>query len=183
MYEVNNRLWNFGRPRPSVASLFVANTEKICKRSRCSGAAAQSARVLLRLMLNYDMYFPVIYLSSPLDQWTMICLHWCQPICLGCMVWCVLVVSLLFWWFKSTICKFRIWPTYSTPNQSYVRYNPLQWFQHCNFRTDYLFWSFFFASFNIPMRTTYGMDTCIETNEIIAFGMKVYSRYIYTWHM
>ncbi len=28
------------------------------------------------------------------------------------------------------------------------------------------------------MHTTYGMDTCIETNEIIAFGMEVYSRYI-----
>ncbi len=28
------------------------------------------------------------------------------------------------------------------------------------------------------MRTTYGMDTCIETNEIVAFGMEVYSRYI-----
>jgi hypothetical protein len=38
--------------------------------------------------------------------------------------------------------------------------------------------SFFFASFNIPMHTTYGMDTCIETNEILAFGMEVYSRYI-----
>jgi hypothetical protein len=25
------------------------------------------------------------------------------------------------------------------------------------------------------MRPTYGMDTCIETNEIIAFGMEVYS--------
>jgi hypothetical protein len=38
--------------------------------------------------------------------------------------------------------------------------------------------SFFFASFNIPMHTTYGMDTCIDTNEIIAFGMEVYSRYM-----
>ncbi len=30
------------------------------------------------------------------------------------------------------------------------------------------------------MHTTYGMDTCIEleTNEILAFGMKVYSRCI-----
>ena len=28
------------------------------------------------------------------------------------------------------------------------------------------------------MHTTYGMDTCIETNEILAFGMEVYSRYI-----
>ncbi len=28
------------------------------------------------------------------------------------------------------------------------------------------------------MHTTYGMDTCIETNEIIAFGMEVYSRYV-----
>jgi hypothetical protein len=47
------------------------------------------------------------------------------------------------------------------------------------------------------MHTTYGMDTCIETNEILAFGMEVYSRYIpgmckkfgicqtrtYTWYM
>jgi hypothetical protein len=33
------------------------------------------------------------------------------------------------------------------------------------------------------MHTTYGMDTCIETNEILAFGMEVYSRYIYTWHL
>jgi len=28
------------------------------------------------------------------------------------------------------------------------------------------------------VHTTYGMDTCIETNEILAFGMEVYSRYI-----
>jgi hypothetical protein len=28
------------------------------------------------------------------------------------------------------------------------------------------------------MHTTYGIDTCIETNEILAFGMEVYSRYI-----
>ncbi len=28
------------------------------------------------------------------------------------------------------------------------------------------------------MHTTYGMDACIETNEILAFGMKLYSRYI-----
>ncbi len=28
------------------------------------------------------------------------------------------------------------------------------------------------------MHTTYGMDTCIETNEILAFGMEVYSRCI-----
>ncbi len=28
------------------------------------------------------------------------------------------------------------------------------------------------------MHTTYGMDTCIETNEILAFGLEVYSRYI-----
>jgi hypothetical protein len=28
------------------------------------------------------------------------------------------------------------------------------------------------------MRRTYGMDTCIETNEIIAFDMEVYSRYL-----
>ncbi len=28
------------------------------------------------------------------------------------------------------------------------------------------------------MHTTYGMDTCTETNEILAFGMEVYSRYI-----
>jgi hypothetical protein len=65
------------------------------------------------------------------------------------MVWCVLVVSLLFWLFKSTKCKFHIWPTYSTSNQSYVRYNPLQSFQHCNFRTDYL--SSLQLSFNIAM--------------------------------
>ncbi len=70
----------------------------------------------------------------------MICLHWRQPICLGCnvslacMVWCVLVqvISLLYWLFKSAKCKFHIWPTYSTRNQSYVRYNLQQsWFQHC----------------------------------------------------
>ncbi len=30
--------------------------------------------------------------------------------------------------------------------------------------------------------TTNGMDhTCIETNEILAFGMEVYSRYIYIY--
>jgi hypothetical protein len=51
---------------------------------------------------------------------------------------CVLVVLLFFLLFNSTKCKFHIWPTYSTPNQSYVRYNLLQWFQHCNCRTDYL---------------------------------------------
>jgi hypothetical protein len=28
------------------------------------------------------------------------------------------------------------------------------------------------------MHTTYGIYTCIETNEILAFGMEVYSRYI-----
>ncbi len=28
------------------------------------------------------------------------------------------------------------------------------------------------------MHTTYGMDTCIETKKILAFGMEVYSRYI-----
>ena len=38
------------------------------------------------------------------------------------------------------------------------------------------------------MCTTYAMDTCIETNENIAFGMEVYSRYIYLgyagfWYM
>ncbi len=27
------------------------------------------------------------------------------------------------------------------------------------------------------MHTTYGMDTCIEINEILAFSMEVYSRY------
>ncbi len=37
----------------------------------------------------------------------------------------------------SAKCKFHIWPTYSTPNQSYVGYNTLQWFQHCNCRMDY----------------------------------------------
>jgi hypothetical protein len=29
------------------------------------------------------------------------------------------------------------------------------------------------------MHTIYGMDTCFETNEILAFGMEVHSRYIY----
>ena len=43
MYETNTWLWNFGRPQPSVASLSVAKTEKICKRSQCRGAAAKSA--------------------------------------------------------------------------------------------------------------------------------------------
>ncbi len=28
------------------------------------------------------------------------------------------------------------------------------------------------------MHTTYGMDACIKINEILAFGMEVYSRYI-----
>ena len=79
MYEANTWLWNFGQPQPepSVASLSVAKTEKICKRSRCRGhgAAAKSAwetrqapRVLLRLMQTYDMYIPVMYQSYPLDQ-------------------------------------------------------------------------------------------------------------------
>jgi hypothetical protein len=35
--------------------------------------------------------------------------------------------------------------------------------------------SFFFASLNIPMCTTYAMDTCIEPYENKAFGMEVYS--------
>ena len=41
----NTWLWNFGQPQPepSVASLSVAKTEKICKRSQCRGAAAKSA--------------------------------------------------------------------------------------------------------------------------------------------
>ena len=43
VYEVNTWLWNFGRPQPRVASLSVAKTEKICKRSQCRGAAAKSA--------------------------------------------------------------------------------------------------------------------------------------------
>ncbi len=97
-----------------------------------------------RPMQTYDMYIPVIYLSYPLDQWKMFCLHWCQPICLGCVfgmhgLMCA-GCFIVFWLFKSTKCKFHIWPTYSTPNQLYVRYNLrlLQWFQHCNFRTDYL---------------------------------------------
>ena len=81
MYEANTWLWNFGQPQtePSVASLPVAKTEKICKRSHCSaGVQLQRAprrpgpgkppRVLLRLMQTYDMYIPVIYLSYPLDQ-------------------------------------------------------------------------------------------------------------------
>ncbi len=37
------------------------------------------------------------------------------------------------------------------------------------------------------MHTTYGMDTFIETNEILAFGMEVYSRiylaYVRIWNM
>ena len=99
-------------------------------------------RVLLRLMQTYDMYIPVIYLSYPLDQWKTICLHWCQPICLGCVfgmhgLMCA-GCFIAFWLFRSTKWKLHIWPTYSTPNQSYVRYNLLQWFQHCNCRTDYL---------------------------------------------
>ena len=43
MYEANTCLWNFGLPQPSVASLSIAKTEKICKRSLCRGAAAKSA--------------------------------------------------------------------------------------------------------------------------------------------
>jgi hypothetical protein len=46
VYEANTWLWNFGQPQPeptSVASLSVAKTEKICKRSQCKGAAAKSA--------------------------------------------------------------------------------------------------------------------------------------------
>jgi len=45
VYEANTWLWNFGQPQPepSVASLSVAKTEKICKRSQCRGAAAKSA--------------------------------------------------------------------------------------------------------------------------------------------
>jgi hypothetical protein len=38
--------------------------------------------------------------------------------------------------------------------------------------------SFFFASFNIAMHTTYAMDICIETNENRVFGTELYSRYI-----
>jgi hypothetical protein len=36
--------------------------------------------------------------------------------------------------------------------------------------------SFFYESFNIPRFTICAMDTCIETNEKIAFGMEEYSR-------
>ncbi len=46
MYEANTWLWNFGQPQPEptkVASLSVAKTEKISKRSQCRGAAAKSA--------------------------------------------------------------------------------------------------------------------------------------------
>ncbi len=46
MYEANTWLRNFGQPQqpePSVASLSVAKTEKICKRSQCRDAAAKSA--------------------------------------------------------------------------------------------------------------------------------------------
>jgi hypothetical protein len=45
VYEANTWLWNFGQPQPdpSVASLSVAKTEKICKRSLGMGAAAKSA--------------------------------------------------------------------------------------------------------------------------------------------
>ena len=82
MYEANTWLWNFGQPQPpepSVSSLSAAKTEKICKRSQCTGAAERTPgrpgpgkppRVLLslRLMQTYDMYIPVIYLSYPLDQ-------------------------------------------------------------------------------------------------------------------
>ncbi len=32
---------------------------------------------------------------------------------------------------------------------------------------------------DVTVHTTYGMDTSMETNEILAFGMTVYSRYIY----
>jgi hypothetical protein len=43
VYDGNTCLWNFGWPQPSVASLSVAKTEKICKRSQCRRAAAKSA--------------------------------------------------------------------------------------------------------------------------------------------
>jgi len=43
VYEANTWLWNFGLPQPSVASLSVAEKEKICKSSQCRGAAAKSA--------------------------------------------------------------------------------------------------------------------------------------------
>jgi hypothetical protein len=45
VYEANTWLWNFGQPQPepSIASLSVAKSEKICKRSQCRGAAAKSA--------------------------------------------------------------------------------------------------------------------------------------------
>ena len=98
------------------------------------------------------------------------------------MVWCVLVVSLLFWLFKSNKWKLHIWPTYSNPNQSYVRYNLLQWFQHCKFRMDYL--SSLQASIYQYARLQAIMMEWMHWNqwlEIIAFGimMEVYSRYIY----
>jgi hypothetical protein len=41
VYEVNTKLWNFGRPQPRVACLSVAETEKI--RKRCRGEAARGA--------------------------------------------------------------------------------------------------------------------------------------------
>ena len=46
VYEVNTWLWNFGRPKPRVAGLSVAKTEKI--RKRCRGDAAKSAWETLR---------------------------------------------------------------------------------------------------------------------------------------
>ena len=40
-YEVNTWLWNFGRPKPLVTGLSVAETQKISK--RCRGEAAKAA--------------------------------------------------------------------------------------------------------------------------------------------
>ena len=34
VYEVNDWLWNFGRPQPRVGGLSVSNTERIRRRSR-----------------------------------------------------------------------------------------------------------------------------------------------------
>ncbi len=146
------------------------------QRQRAPGRPCGPARVLLRRMQTYDMYIPVIYLWYPLDQW-------CQPICLGCVFgmhspMCA-GFSLFFWLFKRAECQCHIWPTYSAPNQSCVRYNPLQWFQHYNFKTDYL------ASLQAsiqqctrPMEWIYALKTM--KTELLA---RRYIPGIYTWHI
>jgi hypothetical protein len=119
------------------------------------------------------------------------CLHWCQPICLGCvfgmMVRCVLVVSLYFLLFKRAECQFHILPTYSLQvnhMSDIIRYNDFSTVtsERIIFLLCKLQYSNAHALCNgYAMHTPYAMDICIETNEdmvLPAFGMKVYSRYI-----